>query len=166
MDFFASKRVITILAVFLVVLNVVLLGMLWQQNRGHLDGIRIRSFGHHNPFARSLALNETQTLSFQKLRREHMQKVRPEMQAIEQLKKQLVEEALKVKPDSQKIGDLAASIGSRQATIERELALHFHELSIICKPEQQDSLKSVLDRMAMHKFSGRKDGRGFNPHHE
>ena len=79
------------------------------------------------------------------------------MQAIALLKKQLLEESLNDKPDTQKIDSLADSIGSRQATIERELAAHFHELAKICKPEQRDSLKKVLEHVATRKLSNRKE---------
>lgn len=79
------------------------------------------------------------------------------MESIGLLKKQLVEESLKDNPDAKKIEAIAAEIGSHQAAIERDLALHFHELSKICTPEQRDSLKIVLNRITSHKHSIRMD---------
>ena len=160
MDFFTSKRVISTALVFLVVLNVTLLSLLWwQHTRRHEPGAGAfgRQFNHQPSFTEPLALSESQTVSFRKLRQEHFQKVWPEMQAIALLKKQLLEESLNDKPDTQKIDSLADSIGSRQATIERELAAHFHELAKICKPEQRDSLKKVLEHVATRKLSNRKE---------
>jgi hypothetical protein len=163
MDFFTSKRVVTILVVFLVVLNVALLGVMWRQNSCKPPAETVtRQFNRKNPFTGPLALSDSQAVSFEKLRKEHFGKVRPEIQAIELLKKQLVQEALKATPDTQKIGVLADSVGSRQATIEKELALHFHELAAICNPVQRDSLKAVLDRMASHRFSHRRERGGMN----
>jgi hypothetical protein len=163
MDFFTSKRVVTTLVVFLVVLNVALLGVLWRQNsyRPQAESVT-RQFNRQNPFTGPLALSEAQRISFEKLRKEHFSKVRPDMQAIELLKKQLVKEALNDKLDNKKIESLADSIGSRQATIEKELALHFHELAAICNPAQRDSLKTVLDRMTSHRFSNRRERGGLN----
>ena len=153
MDFLTSKRFLTTALLLLVVLNVTLIGMLWHQSTHRPEH---RPDNHQFSFAGQLALSESQTASFSKLRQEHFLKVRPEMQAIAVLKKQLIDESLKEKPDVQKIEQLAATIGSHQALIERELALHFHELSKVCKPEQRDLLKEMLNRIATRKFSGRK----------
>ncbi|MEI6847290.1 MAG: periplasmic heavy metal sensor [Chlorobiaceae bacterium] len=160
MDFLTSKRVVTTLVAFLVLLNVTLLGMLWRQN---ICGINRNQYLRQNSFTKPLALSESQTLSFQKLREEHFLKIRPEMQAITRLKKQLLEEALNDKPDTKKIETIANNIGSRQATIEKELTHHFHELATVCKPEQRDSLKKVLERIITHKFYSRHE-RGSTNH--
>lgn len=164
MNFLTSKRVVTTLIVFLVLLNIALLGFLWRQNSCTLQpaGTGTRQFHRQNPFTLPLGLSESQTVSFQQLRQKHFSNVQPDMEAIGVLKKQLVEEALTDKPDSGKISTLAAKIGSHQASIERELALHFHELAKICKPEQRDSLKKVLDRIATRRFSGSRERGGFN----
>ena len=134
-------------------LNLALVATLWHESSHHPE----RGPDHHQfSLASQLALDASQSASFTKLRQEHFLKVQPEMQTITLLKKQLVDESLQEKPDVQKIGELAAAIGSRQAVIERELALHFHELAKVCKPEQRGLLKEALNRIATRKFSGRK----------
>jgi hypothetical protein len=153
MNVLDSKRLVTTALVLLALLNITLLGMLWWQNtNGQLPGTEAGS--HQNrriSFTRQLALSEPQKISFRKLRREHFLNVQPEMQAIALLKKQLIAEAMQERVDIGKIEAIAGNIGSRQAVIERQLALHFHELAKVCRPEQRDSLKILLERIAIHK---------------
>ncbi len=160
MDFLTSKRFITTALVFLVVLNVTLLGVLWWQNahRPFSDFPNSgREFSRHPSFTAQLGLTEAQAVSFRNLRQEHFRKVAPEMEAITELKKQLLDESLSAKPDTKKIAMLAESIGHNQAAIERELALHFNALAQVCTPEQRGSLKKVLERFAARKFFGRNE---------
>ncbi len=166
MDFMTSKRFITTALVFLVVLNITLLGMLWWQNTNRpFQGspISAREFNRHPSFTAQLGLTEAQALSFRNLRQEHFRKVAPEMEAIAQLKKQLLDESLRAKPDAKKIAILAESIGTNQATIERELALHFNALAKVCTPEQRNGLKKVLERFATRRYFGRNERGENNP---
>ncbi len=160
MDFMTSKRFITTALVFLVVLNITLLGMLWWQNTNRpFQGspVSVREFNRHHSFTTQLGLTEAQALSFRNLRQEHFRKVAPEMEVIAQLKKQLLNESLSGKPDAKKIAILAESIGKNQAAIERELALHFNALGKVCTPEQRNTLKKVLERLAARRFFGRNE---------
>jgi len=156
MNFITSKRFVTIALALLVAFNVTLLGvLLWQNTHRLAPWAPNRQHERQNSFIEPLTLSESQKLCFRKLRQEHFLKVMPEMEKITLLKKQLVEESLKDQPDIKKIDTLALGIGSYQATIEHELALHFHELAKICTPEQRDSLKKVLDGIVTHKHSMR-----------
>lgn len=160
MDFMTSKRFITTALVFLVVLNIALLGMhWWQSTQRPLQGsfISTREFNRHPSFTAQLGLTEAQALSFRNLRQEHFRKVAPEMEAIAQLKKQLLNESLSAQPDTKKIAILAESIGKNQAAIERELALHFNALGKVCTPEQRNTLKKVLERLAARRLFGRNE---------
>ena len=153
MNFFTSKRLITIAFIILILLNVTLLSALWVQHSCRPEPLPGgRQFNHESFFTRELALSESQTTSFEKLRHEHFLKIRPEMEAIAPLKKQLVEESLKDNPDSKRSDSLVAAIGVHQAAIERELALHFHQLAKLCTPEQRGRLKEVLEKMATHRM--------------
>ncbi|MEI8185911.1 MAG: periplasmic heavy metal sensor [Chlorobiaceae bacterium] len=155
MNFFTSKRLIATAFALLVVLNITLLGALWLQNSRRPESLLGgRLFNHENFFERELALNASQTASFEKLRQEHFLKVRPEMEAIAPLKKQLVEESLKDNPDTKRTDSIIAAIGFHQAAIERELVLHFHQLAKLCTPEQKVRLKEVLENMATRRMHG------------
>ena len=97
MDFLTSKRFITTALVFLVVLNVTLLGLLWWQgthNPFQSSPASMREFNRHPSFTAQLGLTDAQALIFRNLRQEHFRKVAPEMEAITQLKKQLLDESL------------------------------------------------------------------------
>ena len=156
MNFISSKRFISIALVLLALCNITLLGVLWLQNSHRLPQLlHQRDRGRLDSFIETLGLTDSQNLTFRKLRKEHFLKVRPEMETITVLKTQLVEESLKDHPDSKKIETIAAGIGFHQTSIERELALHFHELAKVCTPEQRDSLKKVLDRIATSRHSMR-----------
>lgn len=166
MDFLTSKRFITTALVFLVVLNVTLLGVLWWQNTHQpFPGppMSMHEGNHHPSFTAPLGLTDAQAVSFQNLRQEHFRKVTPEMEAITQLKKQLIAESLSATPDAKKIAMLADSIGHNQAAIEQALALHFHALAQVCTPEQRGTLKKVLERLAVRKFLGRNEQWGGHP---
>lgn len=155
MDFLTSKRFITTTLAILVVLNVTLLGILWWQNiyKPEPPPYRVtRQYSRHIYFTRPLSLSEEQSNKFRQLRREHFRKVLPELQSISVLKKDLVAESVREKPDTARIATLAGAIGNRQAAIEREQAMHFHELAMVCTPSQRDSLRNVLEHIAVRKL--------------
>jgi len=155
MDFLTSKRLITTALILLVILNVSLLSVLWWQN---MHTPRPAPVTHTREISRSvyfsipLSLTEKQTESFRELRKQHFLKVRPEMEAITNLKVALVEESFNATPDTIKIANMALALGSRQAKIETELAMHFHDLAEVCTPAQRDSLKAVLEQLATKKL--------------
>ncbi|KUL31370.1 periplasmic heavy metal sensor [Chlorobium limicola] len=160
MDFFSSKRFITATLAILVVLNVALLSLLWWQNihKPEERQIRItREFKRQIYFTGPLALSEEQSLRFSNLRQNHFRTVKPHIQAIARLKKELVTESVKEIPDTAKIDSLAGSIGKRQAVVEKELAMHFHELAMVCTPPQRASLQKILERITTRKAGFRNE---------
>ena len=165
MNLLDSRRLVTTALVLLAVLNVTLLATLWwRESCRMIPGTE--SVIHHKKrlsFTRQLGLNESQTISFDKLRKEHFHNVGAEMQAIALLKKQLIQEALQEKPDTIKIEGIAGNIGSRHAAVERQLAFHFHELAEVCTPGQRDSLRIILERIAARKRPDRSERWGESP---
>jgi Spy/CpxP family protein refolding chaperone len=166
MNFFTSKRLITSAFVVLILLNATLLTALWLEHTHRLEPLLHagHQFNHESFFAKELDLSESQTISFEKLRQEHFLKVRPEMEAIAPLKKQLVEESFKDNPDTKKTDSLVTAIGLHQAAIERKLLLHFHQLSKLCTPEQRGRLKTVLENMSTRRMHGGKGRWGEHSH--
>ena len=148
MDFLSSKRFVTTALVLLVVLNMVLMGVLWWQNfvtRSYRSVEVTRFYNGGGPGGGAeLVLNDTQKEAFKKLRQEHFRKSMPTVQKIIDFKKALIAEAVKPKPDKDKLSAIADSIGHRQAFLEKDLALHFHELAALCTPAQRDSLQKFL----------------------
>lgn len=155
MDFLASRRFLTAAVVLLVAINMALAGVLWWQNidgRNRSAAPRKGGYGRNLAARPELKLNESQKLSFIRLQGEHFRQAGPQIREIMDLKKALVEEAVKSAPDTSKIGRIADEIGVRQSRLERNLARHFNQLSMVCTPEQRDSLKKVLGKFSAGRY--------------
>jgi hypothetical protein len=155
MDFLTSKRFVTTALVLLGILNVTLLGVLSWQNflSRNFRSIEVREYYSRNTSPDpEMSFSPQQLKQFQNIRREHFRNSRPEIQKIVNLKKELIDEAVKPSPDTLKIGMIADRIGKQQAKLERGLALHFNELSSLCTPAQRDSLKAFLGHVYSRRF--------------
>ncbi|RXK88672.1 periplasmic heavy metal sensor [Chlorobaculum sp. 24CR] len=168
MDFLSSKRFVTTALVLLAILNVTLLGVLWWQNfvSSSYRSVEItryyRDTGHRG---RELDLTDRQRVAFGKLRREHFRKTMPAVQKIIELKKEMISEAVKPNPDQAKIAAIADSLGKRQSWLEKDLALHFHELAALCTPAQRDSLEKLLNNIYTVRYQKMSSWRG-RPHRD
>ena len=155
MDFLTSKRFVTTALVILAILNITLLGVLWWQNifSRNIHSVEVREY-----YSRGIAPDPEEAFSpgqraqFRNLRREHFRKSLPEIKKIVALKQQLIDEAVKTSPDTGKIASIADQIGRQQALLDRNLAIHFHELSALCTPAQRDSLKTFLGKVYTHRY--------------
>jgi len=144
MDFMASRRIVYTSLGILVILNLGLLGTLWWQNFRPQEKPEQESF-----FQRKLNLTDEQNARFTELRREHFKASIPLVMQITSLKKELIAESLKEKPDSRTIVMLSDRIGRSHAMLERNLARHFHNMSGVCTAEQRDSLKLILEKATL-----------------
>ncbi|NTV68139.1 MAG: periplasmic heavy metal sensor [Chlorobaculum sp.] len=168
MDFLSSKRFVTTALVLLVVLNMVLIGVLWWQNfvTRSYRSVEVTRFYNGGPGGSAdLVLNDKQKEAFMRLRKEHFQKSMPTVQKIIDFKKALIAEAVKPAPDKNKLSAIADSIGHRQAFLEKDLALHFHELALLCTPAQRDSLQKFLGNIYAVRFQKMNSWHG-RPHRD
>jgi hypothetical protein len=155
MDFLTSKRFVTTALVVLAILNVSLLGVLWWQN---IFSRNFRSVEVREYYTRSASPNPEEIFSpeqrkqFRNMRREHFSKNVTEIRKIVALKQELIDEAVKTNPNTARIETIADSIGRQQALLDRNLAMHFHELSTLCTPAQRDSLKAFLGKVYSRRF--------------
>jgi DNA-binding MarR family transcriptional regulator len=137
MDFLSSKRFVTTALVLLALLNITLMGVLWWQNfvnKSYRTVQVTRFYSSSDPRrGNELNLTDQQKEAFRKLRQEHFRKTMPSVQKIIAFKA--------------KLSAIADSIGKRQAWIEKDLALHFHDLSMLCTPAQRDSLEKLLNNI-------------------
>ncbi len=153
MDFFSSRRFVSIVLVILVVLNLVLLGALWRQNfhKQEKKEKTVKVYSYKNKqsfFDKELNLSPDQSTQFNALRRQHFQVALPSLVALSGMKKQLIQEAIKENPDSLAVRTYSKRIGQQQALIEYRLAWHFNSLAKVCTPEQRDSLQRILERLS------------------
>ncbi|NTU68690.1 MAG: periplasmic heavy metal sensor [Chlorobiaceae bacterium] len=155
MDFLTSKRFVTTALVVLAILNVMLLGVLFWQN---IFSRNFRSVEVREYYSRSVSPNPDEPFSpaqrarFRELRRDHFRKSMPEIRKIVAMKQELIDEAVKTNPDSARIADIADRIGKQQTLLDRNLAMHFHELSTLCTPAQRDSLKAFLGKIYTRRY--------------
>jgi hypothetical protein len=155
MDFLTSKRFVTTALVLMAILNVTLLGVLWWQN---IFSKNFHSLEVRESYTRSISpdpddgFSPAQKVQFRTLRREHFRKSMPEIRKIVVLKQQLIDEAVKTSPDTARIALIADQIGRQQATLDRGLAMHFHQLSNLCTPAQRDSLKAFLGKVYTRRY--------------
>lgn len=155
MDFLTSKRFVTTTLVILAILNVTLLGVLWWQNffSKNFRSVEVREY-----YTRSVApspddiFSPEQKQKFRNLRKENFRKSLPAIKQIVTLKQELIDEAVKVNPDTMKIARISDMIGVQQAKLDRNLAMHFHELASLCTPAQRDSLKTFLGRVYSRRY--------------
>ncbi|AOS84951.1 hypothetical protein BIU88_01270 [Chlorobaculum limnaeum] len=145
------------------------MGVLWWQNfvnKSYRSVEVTRFYSRNGPRGGSeLALTDQQKEAFRKLRQEHFRKTMPAVQKIIEFKKELISESVKPEPDKAKLSAIADSIGHRQAWIEKDLALHFHELSMLCTPAQRDSLEKLLNNIYTVRYQKMNSLRG-RPHRD
>jgi|APMed6443717190_1056831.scaffolds.fasta_scaffold38576_2 Spy/CpxP family protein refolding chaperone len=169
MDFLSSKRFVTTALVLLAILNITFMGMLWWQNfvnKSYQTVEVTRFYSSSGPRrGNELELTDQQKAAFRRLRQEHFRKSMPSVQKIIELKKELISESVKPEPDKAKLLAIADSIGKRQALIEKDLALHFHELSALCTPAQRDSLEKLLNNIYTVRYQKMNSWRG-QPHRD
>lgn len=155
MDFLTSKRFVTITLVVLAIMNITLLGILSWQNffSRNFRTVEVREY-----YTRSVgpspedSFSPEQRQKFRNLRREHFQKSLPAIRQIVALKQELIDEAIKTSPDTARIARISDMIGNRQANLDRNLAMHFHELASICTPAQRDSLRAFLGKVYTRRY--------------
>lgn len=169
MDFLSSKRFVTTALVLLALLNITLMGVLWWQNfvnKSYRSIEVTRFYSSNDPRGgNELALTDQQKAAFRTLRQEHFRKSMPSIQKIIEFKKELISESVKPNPDQKKLSAIADSIGKRQAWLEKDLALHFHELSMLCTPAQRDSLEKMLNNIYTVRYQKMSSWRG-RPHRD
>ncbi|MGD9488186.1 MAG: hypothetical protein AB7W47_09195 [Calditrichaceae bacterium] len=151
MDIFKQKRYLWITVIVLLILNISSLTVLWM---GRPDGSRPQK-AQNDPVTEAnriqellkaeLDFDETQSLQYLKLRREHRQKAVQLQKDISRIKKQMFDEVL-LENHKQELSDsLLALAQEKQARLEKITFQHFLDLKKLCKPEQQDKLKILLN---------------------
>jgi uncharacterized membrane protein len=158
MDFLTSKRFVTTSLVVLALLNVTLLGVVMWQNffSRQFRSVEVREYyARSDSPAAGKVFSPEQMARFRKLRREHFRNSLPEIRQMLQLKQELIDEAVKPGPDMAKIARIADMIGTRQAKLDKDLAMHFNDLSRLCSPSQRDSLKAFLGKVYTRRYEHR-----------
>lgn len=153
MNFFMRKRFIGPLVVFLVTLNLFLLGTLWV---GHLrpprPGRSLSPEGREAEivrfFVEELDLTPEQETSLRALQKELFSRVDAIQREAHDLRGSIVDESFKDPPNAARVKTLADVIGTKEAQKERILFEHFQEIGKICGPEQRARFESLVREFA------------------
>jgi len=153
MDIFKQKRNLVFVIIMLVALNLALIALLWfgkppgpPQQRGPINGEE-DMFRVQQLLKNELGFDEQQAKEYLKLRFEHQTAAAQLDSEVRQLKKQMFDEVLEDTPLPILSDSLLKLIQEKQARIELLTFEHFLDLKKICKPDQQDNLKILMNEM-------------------
>jgi Spy/CpxP family protein refolding chaperone len=151
MDFFSKRRFIILTFSILVVLNLFLLGVLWQT---HLrrpfpppPPPNQRPKGTAEFLEKELNLSKEQRRQFEEIKAEHFDRSNSVRKEIHRLKQEILKEAFSDSPDTLKVRRLARQIGEKETEFEEFLFQHFSELKSVCTPGQLEELKKIFDEI-------------------
>ncbi|KAA3612659.1 MAG: hypothetical protein DWQ05_18595 [Calditrichaeota bacterium] len=151
MDIFKQNRYLWITIIVLLIMNFTALALLWLgrpearkiQERPPdpmEEQIRIQQL-----LKKELNFDETQSEQYLKLRRQHRNQVQQLQMDISHIKKQMFNKVLQDNPRQELSDSLLALAQEKQAQLEKITFQHFLDLKKLCKPEQQDKLKILLN---------------------
>jgi hypothetical protein len=166
MDVFKQNRYLTFIIILLVVLNLATLAMVWL-------GRPQRSAPPNKPVVPEreqarmqqtlkdgLAFSDEQIERYMSLRQKYREEVRWLNDEIRRTKKQMFDEVLRDNPKPELSDSLLALTQRKQAEIERLTFQYFLDLKKLCRRNQQDKLKLIVDEL----FGGQpSDGGRGNP---
>lgn len=140
MAIFTKERVMNGGIIFLVIVNVTILGIL-----GKLFLTRPPAPAPAQRFLQDeLQLTEAQIQRVEELKRLYQGKMKPLDDDIRALKEAMMEEVFLSSPDTQKVDQLAAAIGARQAELERLRFQHFLALKSLFQREQTEKFRTLI----------------------
>ncbi|MBD3305064.1 periplasmic heavy metal sensor [candidate division KSB3 bacterium] len=150
MNYFSRQRITRWTIGLLILLNLSTLALLW---RSHMtqpaiplppqDGRPVEQF-----LQQELGLTEAQMHQFEEVRQQHFQQTKGLVDAIQQLKREAMEEVFAASPDSARLQAIAEEIGAMQAEIEALRFAHFLELAALFEPEQQETFRALLHEIS------------------
>ena len=150
MNYFSTRRVAAWTIILLILLNLSTMAMLWM-TRYQKPAIRPPKNGDRATeqfLQQELGLTDEQARQFEELRQEHFQESKPIVEAMQQLKRELLEEVFASAPESETMQNIAEQIGTRQAELETLRYRHFLELKSLCQPEQVQKFRALFHEIS------------------
>ena len=102
-----------------------------------------------------LGFDEKQVRQFLILRQEHHEQMQKLSQEIRRIKKQMFDEVLRENPQSTLSDSLLNLAQNKQAQIEKLTFQHFLNLKKLCKPEQRENLKLLMNELFRKQRQGK-----------
>jgi periplasmic protein CpxP/Spy len=152
MDIFTRKHLAGWMIGLLVVINLVTLatlwlGVLWRPAASPPPRGDNRPDDVNRFLERELNLTVEQAAKLEDLRRRNAAAMQSIQEEIHRLKKAEVDELLAPRTDAARIDELAAEIGTKEAEKEKVLFSHLQDLMALCRPDQQEKLRSVMGEL-------------------
>jgi hypothetical protein len=165
MDIFKQNRFLGWTLVALVALNLVTLAMLWS-GRPRRPGRPDANAGPDNRppqeariLRDELGFDESQIEKYRSLTRKHREDVKRLNDDIRRIKKRMFDGVLQDNPQPELSEALLAQAQAKQAEIEKLTFQYFLDLKAMCRSDQQQKLKLLMDEIFRGAPAGRNDGR-------
>jgi Spy/CpxP family protein refolding chaperone len=146
MDVLSKQKLTNALIIILVVINIISLSYIWykEMNRPKLPLPQPGREEVGGFIKEQLNLNDEQKRKFDEYMKEHADVTSQMNDKMGELKKEILLEAFRANPDSNKVNELIQKISKTQEEYERFLYLHFQKLASVCNPEQKEKLKDIF----------------------
>lgn len=146
MNYFSTQRVITWTILLLILLNLSTLALLWlaRFQKPAVPPPKDGDRATEQFLQQELGLTDEQARQFEELRQQHFEQSKPVVDAMQQLKRELLEEVFASAPDQETMQNLAAEIGTNQAALETLRYRHFLELKSLCQPDQAQKFRALF----------------------
>jgi hypothetical protein len=165
MDIFKQNRFLGWIVVLLVLLNLITLVTLWLGRplrpvpRAKPVGPDREQLQMPQALRDGLGFDDAQIAEYQRLTRQHREEVRRLNEEIRQIKQRMFEGALQDSPTPELSESLLALAQQKQAAIEKATFQYFLDLKKLCRPDQQEKLKLLVDQLFRQPKGGQDQGR-------
>ncbi len=151
MDAFKQKRNLIITIVLLVLLNLVTIFLLWFGNPARQSKLRESKIVEQKNerlqelLKEELGFDEDQIKQFLRLRQDQQEKAKDVQNNIQQIKKQMFDAVLQDNPPEELSDSLLKLSQEKMGELEQLTFDYFLDLRKLCKPEQLDKLKILIN---------------------
>ena len=154
--------------VILLIVNIITVSIIWIQttrtNRFPPPSMQGDKNGPAGLMQHELGLSDEQVKQYNQIRKENLDEAKAITDKIADTKIQFAKELFKQNPDTVVISSLANQIGKAQSQLEVLRFYQFRRLIAICKPEQKEKLKPIIEEvLGSRQPPERNDERGEGP---
>ncbi len=147
--------------IVLVVLNITMLSVLWVKRieRPARPDLDRQGQGREHPIISRLGFDESQKKQFELSLKSHFKVIRPIEDEMHQVRTRLFTSASD-DLDQEELASLLDQLSTLQRTADSVMYVHFHQINEICRDDQKEDFKKLLNRM-VGQVKGRGGSRNF-----
>lgn len=149
MDIFSRNRFTVWAIAILIVLNILTISLFWYREYKSQPASR-REYKKNSHFRHEMLLKEEVGYSqeqidhYKKLGKIFFEKTRFHRTAMNELKRQVLDEVFKEHPDIQKADEIAMQIGQTESELSKLFFQHFLQVKSISNPDQQKKMQVLF----------------------